>query len=318
MLRVNKGLLYHLICMVCLIGLMFSISGCKNKAGVGFSHDNNHFYFTTKPLRNVVFSTEDVTLTKGQVEVVLYAIRKDYEKVLSVNIWDVTIEDKGIMEYLEEDVLDMLTRLVLVNQMAKDSNISLSDAEKDSVAEFKASFCEENPEVLELAGEGEIEALLRMLRLSDKVYDEYTKNADTSVSIDEARVIKIEYIYTRESIRNIEKAKQELDEGTPFESAVLEFSEATEHTANLGRNEVAKEFERAAFDLAAGEISDVISCDNGYYIIKCIDDNVEGMYDIRTSEIISERKNAIFEEAFEEYIQDAYIDFDRSAWENKK
>lgn len=32
--------------------------------------------------------------------------------------------------------------------------------------------------------------------LSDKVYDELTRSVDTQVSVDEARVIRIQYIYS--------------------------------------------------------------------------------------------------------------------------
>lgn len=259
--------------------------------------------------------TGDVRLTQGQIKTIITCVKNNYEKILSVNFWNLVVEGKRAEEYLEDDVLSLATRLVLVCSMAEDSGISLNDDERDAAVKDATDYYTLNKAELEsFVDEGQVTDLFIMMRLSDKVFDEYTKHVETAVSIDEARVVRIEYIYSRESISKLQSALEAIEEGYEFEVVANQYSEASEQQVDIGRNEMAAEFEAAAFNLAEGEVSQIISCDAGYYVIKCIDDNVNSMYEARVASIIDKRKNAIFEDAFANYFENAYIDFDSDAW----
>ena len=52
-----------------------------------------------------------------------------------------------------------------------------------------------------------------------------------------------------------------------------ETNENPEYEYELRRGEMEKNFEEAAYNLASGEVSDVVEAGGRYYIIKCVSDN---------------------------------------------
>lgn len=160
-----------------------------------------------------------------------------------------------------------------------------------------------------------------MMVLSDKVYDELTRSVDTQVSVDEARVIRIQYIYSDKSgeasskIEKLEKALEEFQAGEDFAALVSKYSDSPDYTAQIGRGELEKSFEDAAFNLDTGQISDIVSCTNGWYLIYCIDDNVTGKAESQTESIIQKRRNEQFEKHLGDFSDGVELIIDDRQWE---
>ena len=83
------------------------------------------------------------------------------------------------------------------------------------------------------------------------------------MSVDEARVIRIQYIYSDKSrdasskVEKLEKALEEFQAGEDFTALVSKYSDIPDYTAQIGRGELEKSFEDAAFNLDTGQISDI-------------------------------------------------------------
>ena len=307
--RVLRGLL-----MVPILTASLMLTGC-NLDGKSVTIKNYTFELVTGTHEDSVIRGGDFGLTAGQLRLLLTGVRDGYEAALTSSIWDMQLDDVSFGEYVDDTVLDMAVRLMIVNMLAADKHIELGDAETaDSTASADA-FYDEHEEELSYISRAEVEALFEMMRLSDKVYNELGKNVDTDISMDEARVIRIQYIYSKDSMKKLQDALAEYNDGAAFSALAAKYSDSAEYTAEIGRGEMEKNFEDTAFNLDEGQVSGVISCNNGFYLIYCVNDNVEDKTDSQKERIIQKRQKEQFENFFNEFSKNVVLSFDKKAWD---
>lgn len=301
------------VMLLLLVTAVTLCAGCsRNKEGITIK--GTTFYLSTGLEESAVMKGGDFSLTEAQIRLLASSVRRGYEDVLTTGIWNVDINGKLFGDYVEESVLDMCARLLLVNMLAADKGIKLDDAEFVYCETNAEKLYNENKEELEYIDLEEVKKLFVMMHLSDKVYDELTKKVDTEVSIDEARIIKIQYIYSKDSRKKLEKALTELEEGADFLNLVQKYSDSQDYQAEIGRGEMIMEFEEAAFNLEQGQVSDIISCDNGFYLIYCVDDNVEDKAESQKERIIQKRRQEQFNTFFNDYSKNVKLYFDEKLW----
>ena len=264
----------------------------------------------------------DTGVTDGQVRLLLEAVRDGYESALTSNIWTMEVKNISFEEYVDRLVLNMASRLVLVNMLAGEKHIELNKQELEECNDKAAAYYEEHTDSLKYIKKDELFDLFAMMRLSDKVYDELTRDVDTQISVDEARVIQIEYIYaafgssgSSNQLEKLKKAQAEFEDGADFSALAGKYSDSTEYTAEIGRGELEESFEEAAFNLDSGQISDIVRCDNGWYLIYCIDDNVAGKSESQAESIIQRRRSEKFDEYLGEFSSKVSLVLDESKWE---
>lgn len=98
---------------VCIVSLVFVLSGCKN----GFP--------------KMPETRENQDYPKAQAMIVVATERNRYEKTYTDQIWDVTLENGQTFEtYLLDQVQNFLKDLKTMNLLARDQEISLTSAEK--------------------------------------------------------------------------------------------------------------------------------------------------------------------------------------------
>ena len=68
-------------------------------------------------------------------------------------------------------------------------------------------------------------------------------------------------------------------------------------------SELEKAYEEAAFNLASDQVSDIVETPEAYYLIKCDSTFNQEETDKNKSAILEERKNAAFQEEYQEYIR---------------
>lgn len=308
------------LCLCILIFTVFCSCGCssgRTKATInGYT-----FTLTTGSGDEAVIRGGDEYITSAQVRVLLEAVRTGYENALTSDIWTMELANRSFKAHVDNMVLDMAARLVLVNMLADDKHIALSDSELADCTARADAFYDEHSEDIAYIKKDELEKLFAMMVLSDKVYDELTRSVDTQVSVDEARVIRIQYIYSDKSgdasskVEKLEKALEEFQAGEDFAALVSKYSDSPDYTAQIGRGELEKSFEDAAFNLDAGQISDIVSCTNGWYLIYCIDDNVAGKAESQIESIIQRRRNEQFEKHLGDFSDGVELVLDDRQWE---
>ncbi len=308
--------------MCILIITVFCSCGCST-GRAKMTINGYTFTFTTGSEDEAVIRGGDVYITSAQVRVLLEAVRTGYENALTSDIWTMELANLPFKAHVDNMVLDMAARLVLVNMLADDKHIALNDSELADCTARADTFYDEHSEDISYIKKDELEKLFVMMVLSDKVYDELTRSVDTQVSVDEARVIRIQYIYSDKSgnaasaakVEKLEKALEEFQAGEDFAALVSKYSDSQDYTAQIGRGELEKSFEDAAFNLDAGQISDIVSCTNGWYLIYCIDDNVTGKAESQTESIIQRRRNEQFEKYLGDFSDGVELILDDRQWE---
>lgn len=208
----------------------------------------------------------------------------DGERITKKELYDTLVGVYG------ESAVDNLVTKVVIDKEADKRNVKVKDSEIDAeVATYEESYGGEEglKSALEASGltladlKEDIETNIKIEKLmaedieitEDEVkayYEENKSNFDTPESIEVSHIL----------VEDKETAQEILDKlkaGEDFSKLAKEYSTDTataEKGGELGfitSGEMVEEFEKAAFALKVGEISDIVKTDYGYHIIKATD-----------------------------------------------
>lgn len=312
MLKHKKSKCFKFICIFFIFNTLF-ISGCNLREN-GITINGVTFCITNGLEKSAVMRSGSYELSKGQCKALMNIVCYGYTEVFTSDVWETRLNNIEFTQVVSDLVKDIAARIILVNLLADDKGISLSPEQENDVENKILVLYDKgiiNIEDIEL---DEARALIRMIILSDKVYSELTQKVNTQVSLDEARVVEVQYIFSKDSIKKLENSKMDIESGMDFLAVATKYSDSNEYIAEFGRGELALEFEEAVFNLNKGEVSDIISCDNGYYIVKCINDNVKDRAQAQKTKIIDKRKKEQFLSYLKDFSRDVSIYFDEIMW----
>lgn len=110
----------------------------------------------------------------------------------------------------------------------------------------------------------------------------------------------------------VEKAKA----GEDFATLVEEDEDVVSSDRSFLVNDehTTEEFKEAALKLKKEEVSNVLEMEDGYYIIKMVDDNSDESYESAVNEAIQEEENTRFQEAYEEMKNSYKITINEDVW----
>ena len=81
---------------------------------------------------------------------------------------------------------------------------------------------------------------------------------------------------------------------------------------NIGKEDKPKELVDAAFALKEGDISEVITASDGYYIINCLSVNKESVVKEHREELAVERRNKAFQDSYKAWAEKFGVHVSRS------
>ena len=260
------------------------LSGCG--AGFPFAEEEEKPQEYTKPQAMIIVATE----------------RNRYEKVYTDQIWEVTLADGRTFEvYLLEQVKEFLTNLKAMKLLAEEQGLSLTSAEQSRLKALSSRYYEGlTDQDLEYTGVTEEDALL--------LYQDYYL-ANKAVGLLTAGMIQISSEAAAEAVYRRVSQK-----GSDFLAVARETSEGDQIELSLGRGELPKAAEDAAFALASGEMSSLIECEGWYYIFQCVSDYDEDATQLRKTRIYEERKNQVFQQIYSQSGMDAPAVFSDDYW----
>ncbi len=247
--------------------------------------------------------TESVAETENDVIATVNGekiIRKDFDRRMNV----IKRMNQEVTRSVQIQVVNQLTKKVLLKQFIEGQNIDVSDKEVQGELEKIKYFLESNPnnseksleEILETQGSNisdlkdEIRRTLALSKyLDERVSDDEKRsyfNANRNAFNDEKVKASHILIGTTElktdaelekAKQKIDEAKKEIDNGADFAEMAKKYSTcpSAENGGDIGffqrKGSIVEEFAEVAFSMPVGEISEPVKTQFGYHIIKVTD-----------------------------------------------
>ncbi|WP_226085622.1 peptidylprolyl isomerase [Mesobacillus sp. S13] len=246
------------------------------------------------------------------------------ETAASVNGEKITKEELNtkLTDMYGDDILDSLITNKVIEMEATKEKVKVTGIEIDEELtklqesyggeEAFAAALEQNQVSMDKIRE-DIEIYLlaeKMIGASIDVSEEEMKTyfEENKESFDQKEQVKASHILVEDEA-TAKKVKEELDNGKDFAELAKEYSTDSSNAANggdlgyFGKGEMAEEFEKTAFALEAGAISEPVKTEFGYHIIKLVDKKAEKAAEFE------EHKEEIKEMLFDQKVQAEYTNW---------
>lgn len=318
--------------MLCVCMAVCSLSGCGSKTGEGFK-----VVLTTGFSKDEIFRIETMSCTLPEIMVYLTNIQNQYESVYGEEIWNTNLEGITLEENVKDIALAQIAQIKTMNLMAEQYDVALTKEETEQVKNAaQAYYTSLNAAEIEMMGvsENTIESLYKEYALAKKVYQYIIKDINPEISDDEARTITVQHILlktyaldgTGKKIEYTDMAKQNAYEtacavlekaeaGEDFDELIRRYSEDDKATYSFGKGEMEEAFEKAAFNLGNGEISDIVETQYGYHIIKCISTFDKEETDSNKIKIVEQRKEEVFGQEYDAFVATLTRKLNEDLWE---
>ena len=334
----RKNSLYRRIAMAILAALL--VTGCQRSGETtGEAAEEPTVVLTSGFARNEVFKIESMSGTLPEIMVYLVNMQEQYESVYGNEIWQRDLNGTTLAESVKDTVLANLAQVKAMNLLAQKHNVTLDEMEKQFAKQAAKEYYESLNETEIAVMQVDEEILTQMYEeyaLANKVYEYIIKDINPEISDDEARTITVDYILIKtymtdgtgakieysEEDRDEARAlaedilRQAKEEGSDFKELVLKYSEGDKGTYSFGKGETEEGFEQAAFNLATGEISNLVETPSGFYIIKCLSTFDKDQTSANKVKIVEEKREEVFGEEYDAFAQGLTRDINQKLWES--
>lgn len=261
-----------------------------------------------------------------EAKLVLMNLQNKYKKDFGSDVsWEQKIGDTTLKKYIIDKAESDLSIIYAMKSIAEEKSITLSSDEKEKVSKAAKEYLDSlNAEEKSYsnATQETVEALYTAYYLADKVYDHETAGVSDTVSDEESRVMKIQYIYidktksTEEAKKTLSNVKKQVENGyQDFLVQANKYTNASSVECNLKKNEASEEYMKKAFELSNGKISDVIVQDDGVYLVKCIQSYLEKETQENKKQIVIDNKIAKFNSEYSKYVKEKSGDLNKKVIE---
>lgn len=263
-----------------------------------------------------VFKIDDVSFGLTEAKVYLANFQNIYGKSYGIDLWEQKFQNGKLKRYVKDVALSEMTRVVCMDLLAKEQEISLTEEEIEEVkkaAETYYNSLNEAEKIYTGASLADVEGMYEDYALAHKVYHVLTEGVNAEVSDDEARIMEALQIFLKDENKAAE-VKEKLDSGEDFSTVASNYNQKYAIEISFGRGELPAEVVNVAFELDNEEVSDCIPTEEGYYFIKCINKFNEELTDANKSNIVEAREKAAFDDVYEEFISGLSSSLNEKVW----
>ena len=251
-----------------------------------------------------------------------------YGSMLGGGIYQQEMSDTGELygDTAKRSQMDEFQLLYVLEAEASNYEVALTEEEKGAIIEAAKTFLDNNtPQLKKAVGaeQADVEHLLTLLTIQNKMYDALTEDVDTVVSDEEAAQKRIVYAFisttgteaddegnmiplTEEEKAQKKAALQEILDAAKESgdlSAAAEGKEnitATTVTYGADSSSPAESVRAAADTLKDGEFAEIIEVESGYYAVQMVSTFDREATDNQKENIIQQRKDTLYNEKCEE------------------
>ena len=268
----------------------------------------------------VVGKKNEKGYSRAEVMVIAMTEKKRYEEVCTDQIWGVSVGEKGddFETYLKKQIRSFMDELKIMNLLAADRGISLTSEERAAMDRAAAEYFGRLPQsAIDSMGvtEADVQHIYEDYGLAEKLAGQLTDNVALEVSDSEAKVIHVKQIKTSDESEADAFQRAASQEDADFQSCAEEAG-LTVSDRVLGRGDESDAYEKEAFSLAEGAVSQVIHADDAYYVLKCTDDYDEDETAARKERIYEERKKRAFQEIYDRFSNTISVSYSSGLWDS--
>lgn len=305
--KLRKGLTVVLAAAMLMVGL----SGCKIL-------ENTEIVLTTGLSGDQLFKVGKSVCTLPEAMIYVMDYQDQYEGTYGVEMWEHDFGGVTLEEYVKDTIISQLASMKAVTLLAEEYEVKLSDTEKENVKEAAKSYMNAlTGEAIAYMGveKEDVEHLYETHVLSRKVYAEITKDVNTEVSDDEARIITVQQIRL-DTLEDAQDILNKLGEGKEFMTLASVYSKDSQITYTFGRGEGSADYESVAFDLENEEVSEIVELEDGYYILKCVNNFDREATENNKITLVEKRRDEIFGQVYEALIANTPSEFNTKLWKD--
>ncbi len=307
-----------IIAIVLVLVLVISIAGCSNDNKANETTDQTVAITEENP---VVAQVDDEIIDLETFNKAFAMLEMSYIKQYGEGVLERDVNGKKLKDILKRELLNsLIDEIVLRDHMTKEG-FSVSEEEVDSkLTEFKNYiggdaaqgdiFTKEN--ISDDFIKERIKMQMYLIAFHDRIQAEVESKIDLESPEKQKEIVKIDAQHIL--LKTLEEANQvieRLEEGEEFAALAQELSqdpgsaESGGSLGSFGRGVMVKPFEKVAFSLKAGEISEPVETQFGFHVIKVnqvitigdLKETEEGVAEL--AEIRSKLAENDFIEAFE-------------------
>ncbi|MGI6585537.1 MAG: foldase [Gracilibacteraceae bacterium] len=280
--------------------------------------------------KTVVAKVSGEEIKKEEFNKMFNIFKTQYEQQFGTEVWDQEVEGRKFGDVAREKLLDMLIDEKLQLKRAAELGIVTTDDEVNKEIENARKYFDSEERFNEfLKGQGidleyfkeSVKKDLTISKLADKltenitVTDEELKNYYNAHQ-DEFMSVKASHILL-DTKEEAEKMLARVKAGENFAELAKQYSKdpsAKENSGDLDyfrHGDMVEPFEKAAFALKPGEISEIVQTDFGFHIIKVEDSKLDKLEDVKEQlkgNMLYEKKSLEYGKLLEEMRKKAEIE----------
>lgn len=300
------------ICLI--VTMMFSLCACgqedltsddpvAKKAPVSV-------VFTAGFEKDEVFKIGTSVCKQDEFMLYLTNMQNAYETVYGDQIWNVDSSQGDLSSRLMDTTIDRIAQVKVMNMLAENYQVTLTKEEQNLVTtiaeEYFGSLNEVEKEKLGITKE-RVEEFYTEYAVAHKVYSFIIRDINPEISDDEARNVTVDWIYLKKGELvsgndvQLSKARNYVNQirlGDSFENIAIAASQDDVLTHSFGKEDVDEAIAEVAFSMAENEVSDIITTEDGYYILRCVSTFNREETDANKIKIVERRKNEAFNEVY--------------------
>ena len=279
---------------------------------------------------NALVTVDGSSLSFWEANFQARLLQTQYENTYGLDVWTETLEQNETFETsVKNTVLEGLKRNLVVLNHAKDYDITVTDEEKKAISGQVDTFLEQiTDEFKELTKpeQEKVENYLEETVMIQKVASAVAKEADVTVTDEEARQMKANYVvFSFDSTdsdsqkANAKNKAQKLVSGAKKINSLAQAAnkvklEVKEATYGANNENIPAEILEASMKLKKNEITEPIETEYGYYVIQCMEYNDKKATKAAKEDILTEKQMEYYNTVSEKWVKEADVKVDEELW----
>ena len=303
--RLLRGVLPMILALTCLL------TGCT----IG---DTDYVLDANYVGRNDVLEINGEAITKEEALLYLCNYQNLYGEEYGLDLWQAGLNtsDLTLEEYIKEITLLQISDITCMSQLATQMGVTLTQAEEETLSvvakEYYRTLTQEELSYIGI-DEKTVLASYRKYALANKLYLQLTSGINEEVSLDEARVLRLQVIYVS-SKGTANEILAKLEAGKSFITLANSYNEGEEVEMIVARGDLSATLESAVYALDEGERTDAIATESGYYFFLCVSKNETELTERNKELILQRRKEEQFKKVFQSFIETSEFQMNQKLW----